>query len=130
MRPIDRAALADLDWIPFVFGVLLIMLLRTTAVGNVRTLIDLLVLSSYACTFAMARFAYRLYVFGHDLAPNAAVKVKPFTPVILGTKQIANFTTHSYPQLGSIYIFAFLLGLLSLVAWHLIAGRRRAAAVV
>ena len=56
------------------------------------------------------------------------MKVKPFTPVILGTKDVANFTTHSFPQLGTYMIGAFLTGLsLTLVA-HLWRGRRDATA--
>jgi hypothetical protein len=105
-----------------------LLVLRVAAIGNVRALIDLMVLAGYGCTFAFGRFIYRLYVFGHELDPTAPVKVKPFTPVIIGSKQIANFTTHSYPQLGAILVGVFLLGLVLILAWHLIAGRRAAAA--
>ena len=126
MHKLDRLALSDLDWIPFVFGGLLLLLLRVAAVGNVRSLIDLAIISLYACSFAMGRFVYRLYLFGHDLAPDAPVKVAPFTPAIIGTKQIANFTTHSYPRLGSVGVGIFLLGVFAVLLWHLIAGRRRA----
>jgi hypothetical protein len=90
------------------------------ALGNVRALIDLTVLSIYAATFALGRFVYRLYVFGHELDPTAPVKVKGFTPVIIGTKQIANFTTHSYPRVGALLIGLFVLGLAGLVIWHLL----------
>lgn len=129
MRPIDRAALTDLDWIPFAFGALGLFALRVAVVGNVRSLIDLFVLTSYVSAFGLGRFAYKLYVFGHDLAPTAPVKVEPFMPAVLGSKQIANFYTESYPQLGSIYLGIFAVGTAGLVAWHLVAGRRRAAHV-
>ncbi|HNN83423.1 MAG TPA: hypothetical protein PKL62_04620 [Accumulibacter sp.] len=128
MHKIDRQSLSDLDFMPFLFGVLALLVLRVAAIGNVRALIDLTVLAGYGCTFAFGRFIYRLYVFGHELDPTAPVKVKPFTPVIIGSKQIANFTTHSYPQLGAILVGVFLLGLVLILAWHLIAGRRAAAA--
>lgn len=124
MHKIDRQSLSDLDFMPFLFGVLGLLVLRVAALGNIRALIDLTVLAGYGCTFAFGRFVYRLYLFGHDLDPTAPVKVKPFTPVIIGTKQIANFTTHSYPQLGAVLIGLFLFGLLALAVWHLLAGRR------
>jgi len=124
MARIDRLATADLDFLPFLFGGLVLLSLRVAAIGKVRSLIDLTVISGYAAAFAFSRFVYRLYTFGHNLDPHAPVKVAPFTPVIIGTKQIANFTTHSYPQLGSICVGVFLFGVVVLLLWHLITGWR------
>ncbi|MBZ4414997.1 hypothetical protein [Myxococcus sp. RHSTA-1-4] len=126
MRPIDRAALSDLDWLPFAVGGLVLLALRVAALGNVRSLMDLAVLTAYVSLFGLGRFAYKLYVFGHELSPTAPVKVEPFMPVLLGTKQIANFTTASYPLLGSLYLGLFATGVVALTAWHLMAGRQRA----
>lgn len=125
MKSIDRAELSDLDWIPFGLGLLVVLTLRCAAIGNVRALIDLVVLAGYIGVFAMGRFVYKLYVFGHNLDPDAPIKLEPFTPAIFGTKQIANFSTSSYPQLGSAYIGVFFAGLFGVLAWHLIAGRRQ-----
>lgn len=126
MRKLDRAAMADLDWIPFALGALLIITLRVAAIGNVRSLVDLVVVAAYVSSFAFARFIYMLWTFGHQLSPDAPVKVKPFMPVVLGTKQIANFTTHSFPQSGSVLLGVFVLGVVGVLVWHLIAGRRAA----
>lgn len=126
MRKIDRAALADLDWIPFALVALALLTLRCAAIGNVRMLIDLLVGAGFVATFSMARFVYKLYVFGHDLDPHAAIKLKPFTPAIFGRKQIANFATESWPRMGAIYVGIFLIGVAAITAWHLITGRAEA----
>ncbi len=123
MHKIDRAELSDLDWIPFALGLLVVLALRCAAIGNIRALIDLVVLTGYVTVFAFGRFIYKLYVFGHALDPTAAFKVKPFTPVIIGTKQVANFTTTSMPALGTYLIGIFGTGVIALLAWHLIAGR-------
>ncbi len=123
MKPIDRAALSDLDWLPFAIGGLALLALRVAAIGNVRSLVDLTVLTTYVSLFGLGRFAYKLYVYGHDLDPTAPVKVKPFMPVLLGTKQIANFTTSSYPLLGSVYLGLFVTGVFVLLGWHLVVGR-------
>ncbi len=123
MHKIDRGELSDLDWIPFAVGLLLVLALRCAAIGNIRSLIDLAVLTGYVTVFAFGRFVYKLYVFGHNLDPTAPLKVKPFTPAIFGTKQIANFTTTSSPQIGSLLVGIFATGVLVLLAWHLIAGR-------
>jgi hypothetical protein len=126
MHKIDRAELSDLDWIPFGLGLLILLTLRCAAIGNVRTLIDLVVVAGYIGAFAMGRFVYKLYVFGHNLDPDAPIKLDPFTPAIFGSKKIANFTTESYPQLGSVCVGVFLAGIVGLLAWHLVAGRRQA----
>jgi len=123
MHKIDRAELSDLDWIPFAIGLLVVLTLRCAALGNVRTLIDLAVLTGYFTAFAFGRFIYKMYVFGHNLDPTAPLKIKPFTPAIFGTKQIANFTTTSMPQLGSLFVGIFATGVLVLLGWHLVAGR-------
>ncbi|MBI4815899.1 MAG: hypothetical protein HY791_06570 [Deltaproteobacteria bacterium] len=128
MRKLDAAAAADLDWIPFAFGALILMGLRVAAIGVVRDLIDLVVMTTYISLFAFGRFIYRLWVFGHDLDPTAPVKVKPFMPVVLGHKSVANFETYSLPQAGSFYLLVFVAGVMLLAAVHLIVGRKRALA--
>lgn len=126
MHKIDRAELSDLDWIPFALGLLVVLTLRCAAIGNVRALVDLVVIAGYVGLFAFGKFVYKMYVFGHNLDPDAPFKLEPFTPAIFGTKQIANFTTRSYPQLGSVYIGVFFMGILGVLVWHLIAGRKQA----
>lgn len=125
MQRIERDAFADLDWIPFAFGILALLALRVAAIGNLSSLIDLTVLSLYVSVFSMFRFAYREYVFGHNLDPHAAVRIQPFTPVILGTKQVANFTTSAMPQLGSLLVGLFVIGLMILTARQFFAARSK-----
>jgi hypothetical protein len=126
MRKIDRAELADLDWLPFGFGLLAVLVLRVAAVGNVRSLCDLAVIVGYFSAFALGRFVYKMYRYGHDLSPDAPVKIPPFTPALFGTKQVGNFTTHSGPGQGTYLVAVFATGLLLLAAFHLLEGRRRA----
>lgn len=101
MAAIDRAALSDLDWLPFALGVASLLLLRVAAIGDLRSLVDLVALYTYFGLFSFARFAYTLYVFGHNLNPDAPFDVDPFTPVVLGTGQVANFTITSLPSTGA-----------------------------
>lgn len=126
MRKLDAAAAADLDWIPFALGALVLLALRAAAIGTIRDLLDLVVVTGYVSVFAFGRFVYRLWVFGHDLDPHAPVKVKPFMPVILGHKTVANFETYSYPQAGSFLLGTFALGVVVLAVWHLVSGRLEA----
>lgn len=101
MMPINRSELGDLDWMPFAFGFLILVVVRAAVLGNGRDLVDVNFLVAFVAVSAMTRFVYKLYVFGHNLDPHAAFRVEPFMPVILGNKQIANFQTWAYPQWGS-----------------------------
>jgi hypothetical protein len=65
-----------------------------------------------------------LWEFGHDLDPKAPVKVEPFMPVVFGSKKIANFTTHSMPDLGSVLMGVFTMGVWGLTLLYLWRGRR------
>jgi copper chaperone NosL len=126
MHQIVPEDFTELGYMPFVLGLLMILALRVAAIGNVRMLIDLAVVCTYGLGFLLARFVYRLYVFGHELDPRAPFDVEPFTPVILGTKQIANFTTHSFPQAGTYLVGFFAMGIACVTLAELWLGRRRA----
>lgn len=126
MRSLNREAFGDLDWIPFALGALAIFTLRVAAIGNVSSLVDLVVVTAYVSAFAFGRFVYTLYVFGHDLKPDAPVKVPGFMPVVLGSKKIANFTTHSWPAMGSLLLGLFVVGTAGILLFHLVRGRRDA----
>jgi len=125
MAPLDRASLTDLDWIPFLFAGMIILALRTAVIGKVGSMIDLLVLTTYAGIFGFGRLYFKLYTFGHDLDPRAPVTVDPFMPVMWGKKQIANFLTEAGPGLGTLYVAIFATGLTLLLLAHLVIGRRK-----
>jgi copper chaperone NosL len=126
MRPITREELADLDWLPFAIGILVLLTLRVAAIGTVKSLLDLTVLVSYFSLFSLGRFAYQLYSFGHELNPRAPITVEPFMPPLFGSQKIANFWSHSFPQWGSVFLGTFATGLALVLVWHLISGRRAA----
>ncbi len=128
MRTITREELRDLDWIPFALIAMALLSLRAALLGNVRTIIDLSMVAAYVSAIAFGRFVWMLWEFGHELDPKAPVTVEPFMPVVIGTKKIANFTTHSMPQLGSVLMGAFTLGVWALTLLYLWRGRHAARA--
>jgi hypothetical protein len=125
MHPIDEAAAADLDWIPFALGAMVLMALRVAAAGSIKDLMDLVVVTGYVALFAFGRFVYRLWVFGHTLAADAPVRIKGFMPVVFGHRTVANFETYSYPQAGAYLLGVFVLGTTGILLWHLVTGRRK-----
>lgn len=124
MHTITREELRDLDWMPFGLVAMALLSLRAALVGNVRSLIDLSMIAAYILAVAMGRFVWMLWEFGHHLDPKAPVKVEPFMPVVIGSKQIANFLTHSMPQLGSVLMGTFTMGVWGITLFYLWRGRR------
>ena len=131
MRDLDNAAFNEFKWMPFVVGALGLLMLRTAALGRIGNLIDVAVMFLYFGLFSLWSFAYKMWVWGHDLSPTAAVKVAGFMPPLFGYQKIANFEVHSYPEMGSyalgvvtlLLVFALVLAL-----WEDGAFRREARA--
>jgi hypothetical protein len=122
MRALDPADFADLDFMPFAIGALLLLGLRVAAIGDVRSLVDLAVLTSYFGVFGIARFVYMLYTYGHDLDPRAPIEMAGFMPPVWGTRTIANFTVSSFPSLGTILISIFGATVVLLALWQVWRG--------
>ena len=110
MREIRAQDFPEMKFIPFAIGLFFLLGLRTAAFGRVHQLVDLLVLFTYFGLFSLAAFYYRMYTFGHQLSPEAPIKVAPFTPPVFGHQHIANFDVYSYPGPGT-----YLLGSYALV---------------
>ncbi len=102
MKPISQSDFAEFTYLPFVFGALGLLTLRAVVLGKISTLVDLIVMYFYVGIFSILDFYNRLYTYGHNLAPDAPIKVQPFTPPLFGKKLIAQFTVYSYPDLGTI----------------------------
>jgi len=116
MKPLHKADFFEMQWMPFVFGIIILLLLRAAVFGEMSNVVDVFTLFSYFGVFSVSAFYYRLYVYGHQLDPMAPMKIEPFTPLLIGSKQIANFTQHSYPQAAAyLQILAVLCVMLS--AW-------------
>ena len=67
-------------------------------------------------------------MFGHNLDPKAALQVEPFTPTLLGTGTVANFTITSLPARGSFYLAAVGVALLLILLLNVRSQRAPAAA--
>ncbi len=120
MRPIMESDFAEFLWLPFAMGFFALITLRAVVLGALRDLVDIIVLFAYFGLFSSWTFYRRLYEYGHNLNPEAAIKVDPFTPPFFGRVQIANFWVESFPGGGSYFMALF--GLL-LVAAVVVAYR-------
>jgi hypothetical protein len=101
MRELKEEDFTEFKWIPFVIGGVILLALRVAVLGSMSRLVDLLVLFTYFGLFSLWSFYRKLYLYGHELDPTAAVKVPPFTPPIFGHQTMANFEVYNYPDTGS-----------------------------
>jgi hypothetical protein len=131
MRPLLEDDFTEFKWIPFVIGGVILLALRVAVLGKMSKLVDVFVLFSYFGAFSLWSFYHKLYLYGHELDPTAAVKVPPFTPPMFGHETMANFEVYSYPGAGS-YCMAIvpliLLGAMWLSRKSLLNAKRTTAA--
>lgn len=116
MKPLHQADFTEMQIMPFMFGVFILLALRAMVFGEMKAVVDLFAISAYFGVFSIGSFYYRLYTYGHQLDPKAPMEIQPFTPLIFGTQKIANFTQSSYPQLGTYLLWVF-MALLILAIW-------------
>lgn len=114
MKPLLESEFSEFIWLPFAMGGLMILALRAMVLGKMSKLVDVFVLFAWFGLYSFWSFYHRLYLYGHNLDPQAAIKVEPFTPPLLGTEIVGNFTVYSYPDVASFALIAF--GLLLFVA--------------
>ena len=125
MRDLAASDFSEFKWIPFVVGALALLFLRCAAIGTISSLVDVFVLYVYFGLFSLWSFGYKLYHYGHDLAPTAAVKVAPFMPPLFGHRKLANFDVYSYPGVGS---YSLAVAAVVLAAAVFLAGREEQSA--
>jgi copper chaperone NosL len=118
MRPLLESEFSEFLWMPFVVGILALLTLRALVIGCLRDLVDISVVFVYFGIFSAWKFYSRLYEYGHNLNPEASIKIAGFTPPFFGRVRIANFWVESFPGFGS---YALALGA-ALVAVALVLG--------
>jgi copper chaperone NosL len=125
MKEIHPESIRELDIMPWLLGGLVLFGLAAAATGRKR------VLQAWLLTFLLLAIAglVDFYLWGHDyghnLNPDAAIKVPgmAYQPPLIGSKQLLNFTAHSWPGVGGMLaITALVLGAIAL--WVAARSRR------
>ena len=122
MTPISDGFFAELQYLrPVLLGVAAALALAAIA-RHTRwlTMLPLAVLAGLGVG-GLGMMRYRLWQFGHQLDPQAAITIDPFTPPMIGLNQIAQFATYSYFSWG----FFLPLAAAVLLALVVVADRRR-----
>jgi len=113
MKEIHAEAIPELGFMPWIVGGLVLFGLITAAVARRKLLFAWLGAFLALGVAGLADFYRWAYDYGHDLDPEAIIQVPgmSYTPPIIGTKQLLNFTATSFPDSGAwIAVLAFALG--------------------
>jgi hypothetical protein len=125
MAEISDDYFAELRVIPLLFGGISLALVVAALVRRTWAMVLPLVLMAGSAAYGFGSMRYRLYQFGTDLDPMAAMKIEPFVPPMLGMHTIAQFATHSYFSWGT--ALPMIAGFLTAhILWLDLRDRRRA----
>lgn len=117
MMNIDNT-LTEFRWIPWVFGLIVLLSLVMTIWPKRQVLISGTVLTLVGLGAMGGDFYYRLYQYGHDFVPDAAIKVPGFTPKIMGHYMLANFDVTTNFGWGGLFAFIGVIFLLIAVFYQ------------
>jgi copper chaperone NosL len=101
---------------PLVIGIMSVLGVILGFLGKHKLFLAWFILMSVLCIAGMYDFYLWEYDYGHNLDPKAIMSFKNpdgtpmgFQPPLFGTKDILNFTAHSYPRPGGYVLFIGLL---------------------
>jgi hypothetical protein len=118
MKYIEPDSIPELVYFPYVvYGMMALGLgavLLNKTWGYATWLIIMVILAG----LGIYDFYLWMYDYGHNLDPNAPIKVPGMTymPPLFGEKDLLNFYVKSYPRMGTIFMTLSIL-LAALAAW-------------
>ena len=108
MKRIEPDDIPELKMMPYIVGVFVVFGLLAAAIGK-RTFVAIWTATFIAVgCVGMWDFYQWEYDYGHNLDPHAAIRIEDmnYQPPLIGSKQLLNFTAHSYPAAGGWIICA------------------------
>ena len=98
---------------PIVIGIMVVLGVIIGFIGKYKWFLFWFILMSLLGIAGMYDFYFWEHDYGHNLDPKAIMNFKNpdgsvmgFQPPLFGTKDILNFTAHSYPRAGAWFMFA------------------------
>jgi copper chaperone NosL len=127
MKTIHDKDFPEFKIIPYLVYFYTLLFILTGVIANRKMLYSLFVLFVGFGIVAMTDFWKWEYQYGHDLNPDAAIKVPgmSYQPPLIGYKQLLNFGAYSMPDIGG-WIF-ILAGLVLLVLVWIQLRKRKVA---
>jgi copper chaperone NosL len=102
MKTLHSEDFFEFTILPYIIGFFAGIFLLSGILGNKKLMYTTFVLFLLFGVVSMIDFYRWNYDYGHDLDPNAAIKVPgmAYQPPVLGYKQLLNFGAYSIPDIG------------------------------
>ena len=102
MKHISEKMFPEFGYMIYILGGFIVYGLIVALTGNRKLLLSLLILTLLMAGAALYDFYQWGYDYGHNLDPNAAIKVPglSYQPPVVGHKTLLNFDAYSYPDVG------------------------------
>jgi len=125
MKRIEPDSITELKVMPWLIAALMAFGLLAAWAGKPWMLYTWTAAFLIIAVVGLVDFYLWEYDYGHNLNPHAAIKVPgmSYQPPLIGSKQLLNFTAHSWPALGG--WMAFLAMALGITASYLEIKRRK-----
>ena len=108
MKTIEPDSIKELQIMPYLLGVLITLGLIAGFSGKKKLLALWVIVFIIFGIAGGVDFWIWEYDYGHNLNPEAAIKVPgmSYQPPLIGSKELLNFTAHSYPDIGGMILIA------------------------
>ncbi|MBV6439084.1 MAG: hypothetical protein DYG98_11415 [Haliscomenobacteraceae bacterium CHB4] len=126
MKHISVEMFPEFQYIGIMIGFLIAVGVAAAVLGNARLLFFFTLLSYVYGIAALWDFYRWGYDYGHNLDPNAAIKVPDmsYQPPVIGYKNLLNFTSYSGPDTGAWLIIGVCLLATVLWWWEFFRNRK------
>lgn len=127
MKHISVEMFPEFKFLGILIGILIAVGLAASLLGSGRILFFFTLLSYVYGVAAMWDFWRWGYDYGHNLDPNAAIKVPDmsYQPPLIGYKNLLNFTSFSGPDTGAWVIIVVCLLATALWWWEFFKNRKQ-----
>ncbi|NGP88770.1 hypothetical protein [Fodinibius halophilus] len=118
MKAITPDSIPELKIMPYIFAFLIATGLMIALWGSRKWIVVWLGLFVLLAIAGLVDFYIWGYDYGHNLNPNAPIKVPGMTyqPPLIGSKQLLNINATSLPHIG-FYVALISMGIASMVWW-------------
>jgi copper chaperone NosL len=119
MKRIEPDSIAELRYMPMIIGVMIALGLLSVWLGRRWMALAWSSVFVILGIVGITDFYLWEYDYGHNLDPHAAIVIPgmSYQPPLIGSKQLLNFTAHSYPDVAGYIAGASIL--LGFAAWWL-----------
>lgn len=108
MQTLHTENFIEFTVLKYIIGFFVICILAVAIIGRKALVYSVFVAFALFCILAMVDFYRWNYNYGHNLDPNAAIKVPgmSYQPPLIGYKQLLNFGAYSMPDTGGMLFIA------------------------